>query len=100
MKDDLIKVRDIVFEFRYGRDDSVPLPDDVKAAFRELESCLREILEAVIRYQDVSVGRLVLERSALKAEATSCIGRIDMAVKVFQVCKLRGLFESPLTYFL
>ncbi len=77
-----------MFEFRYGRDDSVPLPDTVKAVFRELESCLREILEAVIRYQDVSAGRLALERSTLKAEATSCVGRIDMAVKVFQVCKL------------
>ncbi len=77
-----------MFQFRYGRDDSASLPDDVKAAFRQLESCLREILEAVIRYQDVSAGRLVLERSALKAEATSCIGRIDMAVKVFQVHKL------------
>ncbi|PBK86815.1 hypothetical protein ARMGADRAFT_480711 [Armillaria gallica] len=85
VKDNLIKVRDIVFEFRYGRDDSAPLPDTVKAVFRELESCLREILEAVIRYQDVSAGRLALERSTLKAEATSCVGRIDMAVKVFQI---------------
>ncbi|PBK86845.1 hypothetical protein ARMGADRAFT_1168991 [Armillaria gallica] len=85
VKDDLVKVRDIVFEFRYGRDDSAPLPNDVKAAFRQLESCLREILEAVIRYQDVSAGRLVLERSALKAEATSCVERIDMAVKAFQI---------------
>ncbi|KAK0215178.1 hypothetical protein EDD85DRAFT_498727 [Armillaria nabsnona] len=52
VKGDLNKVRDIVFEFRYGWDDSAPLPSDVKAAFRELESCLREVLEAVIRYQD------------------------------------------------
>ncbi|KAK0212000.1 hypothetical protein IW262DRAFT_1518855, partial [Armillaria fumosa] len=43
-----------------------------------------EILEAVTRYQDVSMGRLVLEHSALKEEATSCVRHIDMAVKVFQ----------------
>ncbi|KAK0432110.1 hypothetical protein EV421DRAFT_120221 [Armillaria borealis] len=91
VKDDLIKVRDIVFEFRYGRDDSAPLPGDVKAAFRELEICLMEVLNAVIRYQDVSAGRLVLERSVLKAEATSCVERIDMAVKVFQVKILVGM---------
>ncbi len=89
MKDYLNKVRDIVFKFRYGRDDSAPLPNDVKDTFRELEICLREVLDAVIRYRDVSAGRLVLERSALKAEATSCVGRIDMAVKVFQVHQLR-----------
>ncbi len=88
MKGDLNKVRDIVFEFRYGRDDSAPLPSDVKAAFLELVSCLREVLEAVIRYQDVSAGRLALERSALKAEAMLCVRCIDMAVKVFQVCQL------------
>ncbi|KAK0184001.1 hypothetical protein F5146DRAFT_336220 [Armillaria mellea] len=88
VKGDLIKVRDIVFEFRYGWDDSVPLPDDVKFAFQELEICLREVLDAVIRYQDVSMGRLVLERCTLKAEATSCVRCIDMAIKVFQVCQL------------
>ncbi len=77
-----------MFEFRHGRDDSAPLPSDVKAAFVELASCLREVLEPVIQYQDVSVGRLVLECSALKAEAMSCVRRIDMAVKVFQVCQL------------
>ncbi len=89
MKGDLNKVRDIVFEFRYGRDDAAPLPSDVKAAFVELASCLREVLEAVIRYQDVGAGRLALERSALKAEATSCVRRIDMAVRDLQVCQLR-----------
>ncbi|SJL08058.1 uncharacterized protein ARMOST_11417 [Armillaria ostoyae] len=81
----LLKVRDTVFKFRHGRDDSAPLPDDVKAAFRELESCLREVLDAVTRYEAVSKGRLTLERGALKADATSCAGRIDMAVKVFQM---------------
>ncbi|KAK0493600.1 hypothetical protein EDD18DRAFT_406899 [Armillaria luteobubalina] len=49
-----------------------------------------EILEAVIQYRDVSMGRLVLECSALKAEATSCVGHIDMAVKVFQTKILIG----------
>ncbi|KAK0224864.1 hypothetical protein EDD85DRAFT_228935 [Armillaria nabsnona] len=43
----LLQVRDTVFKFRHGPDDSAPLPDDVKAAFRELESCLREVLDAV-----------------------------------------------------
>ncbi|KAK0438810.1 hypothetical protein EV421DRAFT_941502 [Armillaria borealis] len=81
----LLKVRDTVFKFRHGRDDSAPLPDDVKAAFRELESCLREVLDAVTRYEAVSKGRLTLQRGTLKADATSCVGRIDMAVKVFQV---------------
>ncbi|PBK86752.1 hypothetical protein ARMGADRAFT_1086262 [Armillaria gallica] len=85
VRDNLIKVCDIVFEFRYGRDDSAPLPNTVKAVFRELKSCLREILKAVIRYQDVSAGRLALERSTLKAEAMSCVRHIDMAVKVFQI---------------
>ncbi|KAK0224961.1 P-loop containing nucleoside triphosphate hydrolase protein, partial [Armillaria nabsnona] len=33
----------------------------------------------------MSAGRLALERSTLKAEATSCVGHIDMAVKVFQI---------------
>ncbi len=88
VKSDLNKVRDIVFEFRYGRDDSARCPVMSRAAFLELESCLREVLEAVIRYQDVSAGRLALERSALKAEATLCVRHIDMAVKVFQVCQL------------
>ncbi|PBK94557.1 hypothetical protein ARMGADRAFT_965352 [Armillaria gallica] len=91
VKDNLNKVRDIVFKFRYGRDDSAPLPDDVTDAFRELEICLRKVLDAVIRYRDVSAGRLVLERSALKAEATSCVGCIDMAVKVFQMKVLVGM---------
>ncbi|SJL08189.1 uncharacterized protein ARMOST_11552 [Armillaria ostoyae] len=81
----LLKVRDTVFKFRHGRDDSAPLPDDVKAAFRELESCLREVLDAVTRYEAVSKGRLTLQRGTLKADATSCVGRIDMAVKVFQM---------------
>ncbi len=88
MKVNLLKVRDTVLEFRHGRDDSAPLPDDVKAAFRELEICLMEVLEAVRRYQDVSTGRQTLERSAPKEDAMLCVGRIDMAVKVFQVHKL------------
>ncbi|KAK0487160.1 hypothetical protein IW261DRAFT_1446193 [Armillaria novae-zelandiae] len=88
VKATVLQIRDIVLEFRHGRDDSMPLPDDVRAAFRELEICLREVLEAVIQYQDVNVGKRVLERSALKAEATSCVGCIDMAAKVFQVCHL------------
>ncbi len=88
MKVNLLKVRDAVLEFRHGRDDSAPLPDDVKAAFRELETCLMEVLEAVRRYQDVSAGRRTLERSALKEDATLCVGRVDMAIKVFQVRKL------------
>ncbi|KAK0482516.1 hypothetical protein IW261DRAFT_1036013 [Armillaria novae-zelandiae] len=81
----LLKVHDIVLEFRHGQDDSVPLPNNVKSAFWELEICLREVLEAVIRYQDVNMGKKVLERSALKAEATSCVRCVDMAVKVFQM---------------
>ncbi len=89
MKVILLKVRDTVFKFRHGPDDSTPLPDDVKTAFQELESCLREVLDAVTRYEAVSKGRLMLERGALKADATLCVGRINMAVKVFQVHKLR-----------
>ncbi|PBK61763.1 hypothetical protein ARMSODRAFT_1025316 [Armillaria solidipes] len=90
VKVNLLKVRDTVLEFRHGRDDSVPLPDDVKAAFRELEICLMEVLEAVRRYQDVSMGRQTLERSTLKEDAMLCVGRIDMAVKVFQMKVLIG----------
>ncbi len=88
MKVNLLKVCDTVLEFRHGRDDSAPLPNDVKAAFRELEICLIEVLEAVRRYQDVSTRRQTLERSALKEDAMLCVGHIDMAVKVFQVHKL------------
>ncbi len=78
----------LCLEFRHGQDDSAPLPDNIKAAFRELEACLMEVLEAVRRYQDVSVGRQTLERSALKEDAMLCVGHIDMAIKVFQVCQL------------
>ncbi|KAK0482518.1 hypothetical protein IW261DRAFT_1468137 [Armillaria novae-zelandiae] len=88
VKATLLKIRDIVLEFRHGQDASAPLPNDVRSAFRELEICLGEVHEAVIRYQDVNVWKEVLGRSALKAEATSCVGHIDMAVKVFHVCHL------------
>ncbi|KAK0463287.1 hypothetical protein IW261DRAFT_1408475 [Armillaria novae-zelandiae] len=90
VKATLLKIRDIVLEFQHGRDDSTPLPNDVRSAFQELEICLRDVLEAVLRYQDVNVGRRVIGRSALKAEATLCVGRIDMAVKVFQMKVLIG----------
>ncbi|KAK0465788.1 hypothetical protein IW261DRAFT_1124401 [Armillaria novae-zelandiae] len=90
VKATLLKIRDIVLGFRHGRDDSAPLPDDVRSAFQELEICLRDILEAVQQYQDVNVGRRVLGRSALKAEAILCVGRIDIAVKVFQMKVLIG----------
>ncbi|KAK0495724.1 hypothetical protein EDD18DRAFT_251327 [Armillaria luteobubalina] len=79
-----MKICDIVSESRYGQSNSVPLPDNVKTAFRELESCLMDILEAVVRYKNVRMGTLVLERSTLKEEATSCVRQIDTAVKVFQ----------------
>ncbi len=88
MKGDLTKVSDIVLEFRHGRDDSVLLLDNLRAAFLELEDCLRKVLDAVIKYEAVSNGRLILERSALKAEAMLCVRHIDMAIKVFQVQKL------------
>ncbi|KAK0215930.1 hypothetical protein EDD85DRAFT_442046 [Armillaria nabsnona] len=90
VKVNLLKVRDAVLEFRHGRDDSAPLPGDIKAAFRELETCLMEVLEAVRRYQDVSAGRQALERSALKEDAMLCVGHIDMAIKVFQMKILVG----------
>ncbi|KAK0471108.1 hypothetical protein IW261DRAFT_906807 [Armillaria novae-zelandiae] len=90
VKGDLLKVRDIVLEFRHGQDNSALLPDDVKAAFRELEICLREILDAVIRYENVRKGKLVLVHGALKEEAMSCVRHIDMAVKIFQTKVLIG----------
>ena len=88
MKVTFLTFRDTVSKFRHGRDDSAPLPDNVKAAFRELESCLREVLEDLGQYQTMSTVKLTLERSALKAEAMSCVRRIDMAVRDLQVCQL------------
>ena len=88
VKDALRKVRDVVYKFRYGRDDLAPLPDDVKEAFRELETCLLGVLEVVRRFEVMSPGELTLKRIDLKQEATLSVIRIDRACQVFQVCQL------------
>ncbi len=84
----LSKFHDTVLQFRHGRDDSAPLPNNAKAAFRDLEICLMEVLQAVRQYEAVSMGKLTLQHGALKEEATSWIRCIDMAVKDLEVCKL------------
>jgi len=88
VKDALRKVCDVVLTFRYGRDDLGPLPDDVKGAFRELETCLLGVLEVVRRFEVLSPGELTLRRIGLKEEATSSVICIDRACQVFQVCQL------------
>jgi hypothetical protein len=86
VKDALRKVSDVVHKFR--RDDLAPLPDDVKGAFRELETCLLGVLEVVRGFEAVSPGELTLKRIGLKEKATSSVRRIDRACQVFQVWQL------------
>jgi len=88
VKDALRKVCDVVHKFRYGRDDLTPLPEDVKGAFRELETCLLGVLEVVRRFEVMSPGELTLKRIDLKQEATLSVIYIDRACQVFQVCQL------------
>jgi hypothetical protein len=87
VKDALRKVSGVVHKFRYGRDDLAPLPDDVKEAFRELETCLLGVLEVVRRFEVMSPVKLTVKRISLKEEATSSVRCIDRACQVFQVCQ-------------
>ncbi|KAK7441019.1 hypothetical protein VKT23_016800 [Stygiomarasmius scandens] len=80
-EDYLTGINDMVVQFR---GDTALLPEQVEDGFRELESCLSRVRDAKKQYQDEGRMKKMLKRGTLKAEATSCVEKIDRVHKLFQ----------------